>query len=523
VNSPGVDPRAPCIIGVGQHTWRPESAEFAAPEPLAMWEDVARAAAADTGESTVLSMLDSVQIVYCQSWQYDDPVGRLSARIGAAPRHRLYSGIGGTTPQVLVNKTAEAMLVGEFDLALITGAEALDTLRRAKKRGERLAWSFKDPEKKPFPFEAPFHPAEVAHEVFQAWLTFAVFDVARRAHLGTEPQAHRERLGRLLTPMTEIAAANPHAWFPTARSAEELITPTASNRMVGYPYTKYMVSVMDVDMAAALIVATHQRADELGIPTDRRVYLRSWAYAEDPHYVAERDEMWRSPAMARTSSAVLEGGGVTIDDVGHLDLYSCFASSVLFARDVLGISDDDARSMTVTGGLPFAGGAGSDYVTHSIAAMTDRLRTDPGSFGLVSGVGMHMTKHVYALYSSTPGPVAPPDDAIARDVSAAPRQPIVDTYAGEAKVAAYSVAHGRDGEAQWGLAVCDLPAGGRAYAKILDPGLLTDAEGRELVGSAVDLVPGEGNANLVRRLLGNRRAQIGEPFGAARKAASPQP
>ena len=34
--------------------------------------------------------------------------------------------------------------------------------------------------------------------------------------------------------------------------------------MVGYPYTKYMVSVMDVDMAGAVVMATHERADALG-------------------------------------------------------------------------------------------------------------------------------------------------------------------------------------------------------------------------------------------------------------------
>ena len=497
--STAVDPRAPCLVGVAQRTWRPDGADSAAPEPLAMWEEVARAAAADTGAPNVLERLDSAQIVYCQSWQYDDPVRRLCERIGANPRHRHYSGIGGTTPQVLVNRTAEAMLGGEYDLALITGAEALDTLRRAKKRDERLAWSYKDPEKKPFPFEAPFHPAEVAHEVFQAWLTFAVFDIGRRAHLGADPAAHRQRLGRLLAPMTEIAARNPHAWFPTARDVDELITPTAENRMVGYPYTKYMVSVMDVDMAAALVLATHETADALGVAPEKRVYLHSWAYAEDPHYVAEHGDMWRSPAMEAASRSVLDGAGVGIDEVAHLDLYSCFASSVLFARDALGIADDDERPITVTGGLPFSGGAGSDYVTHSIAAMAETLRADPGALGMVSGVGMHMTKHVYALYSTSPGAVAPPDARALDDaLASAPRAPIVDTYAGPATVAAYSVAHGRDGAPQWGLAVCDID-GGRAYAKMLDADLLADAEERELVGTGVELVAGEANANLVMR------------------------
>jgi acetyl-CoA C-acetyltransferase len=495
-----VDQRSPCIIGVAQRTWRPGRADSEAPEPLLMWDEVARAAAADTGRSDVLSLLESAQIVYCQTWPYDDPVTRLCERIGAEPRHRLYSGIGGTTPQVLVNETAEAMLRGDYDLALVTGAEALDTVRRAKKRGERLAWSHRDPEKKPFPFEAPFHPAEVAHEVFQAWLTFAIFDIGRRAHTGAEPGAHRERLGRLLAPMSEIAAANPYAWFPMARSADELITATPANRMVGYPYTKYMVSVMDVDMAAALVVATHEKADALGVPRDRRVYLRSWAYGEDPHYVAEHGDLWRSPAMEITSRSVLDGGGFGIDDVAHLDLYSCFASSVLFARDALGISETDERAVTVTGGLPFSGGAGSDYVTHSIAAMAERLRSDPGSLGLLSGVGMHMTKHVYALYGTEPGRVAPPDNAaLARALAEAPRATIHDVYNGPATIAAYSVAHGRDGEAEWGLAVCDMPAGGRAYAKMLERDLLVDAEREELVGTAVELVAGDANVNVVKR------------------------
>ncbi|MBV8161416.1 MAG: acetyl-CoA synthetase, partial [Acidimicrobiia bacterium] len=410
-----VDPRTPCLVGVAQRTWRPAASDpVDAPEPLEMWAQVVRAAAADSGAPHVASLLDSLQIVYCQTWPYDDPVGRLADRIGARPRHRRYSGIGGTTPQVLVNETAAAILAGKCDLAVITGAEALDTMRRAKKEGRRLAWSHRNPEKVPFPFEAPFHPAEVAHDVFQAWLTFPLFDLARRAHLDCPPDAYRQRLGRLLAPMTTIAAENPYAWFPGERSADELITPTPGNRMVGYPYTKYMVSVMDVDMAAALVLASHEKATELGIPPERRVYLRGWAYGNDPWYVAERPELWRSDAMQRVSRAALDMAGAGVDDVGHLDLYSCFASSVLFAEDALGLDDgDDERPITVTGGLPFSGGAGSDYMTHSIAAMAERLRRDPGSLGMVSGVGMHMTKHVYAAYSSEPpqDPLQPVDGA----------------------------------------------------------------------------------------------------------------
>jgi acetyl-CoA C-acetyltransferase len=495
-----VDPRSPCIIGVGQRTWRPDETDGDAPEPLAMWEEVARVAAADSGATHTLDRLDSIQIVYCQSWQYDDPPARLAERLRANPRHQLYSGIGGTTPQLLVQTAGEAILGGEYDVALVTGAEALETRRQLKKRGEKPGWSHRHPQPPPFPFEAPFHPAEVAHEVFQAWLTFAVFEIARRGALGVAPADYREGLGRLLAPMTEVAARNPYAWFPRIRTADELITATPGNRMVGYPYTKYMVSIMDVDMAAAVIVASHQAADDLGVPADRRVYLRGWCYATDDTYVAEHEPMSGSPAMRAASIEALTRAGVGIDEVAHLDLYSCFGSSVHFALDALGLQPGDPRGVTVTGGLPFNGGAGSNYLSHSIVAMTGVLRADPGSVGLVSGVGMHMTKHVYGLYSTGPGAVRPPDSkAVQARLDAGPHRQIRDVADGPATVAAYSVAHGREGGPEWGLAVCDLPDGPRAYAKILAPELLAQAEEEELVGAAVDLET-DGKVNVVRHI-----------------------
>jgi len=482
-----VDPRAPCIVGAAQFASRPEDGP--APEPLDQWEQVCRAAADDSGAPGVLDRLDSLQVVYCQSWQYDDPVGRLADRLGADPRHRLYSGIGGTTPQVLVNETAASILSGDLDVAVITGAEALDTRRRLKKAGEKPAWSHKHPNPPPFPFEAPFHPAEVAHEVFQAWLTFPVFDVARRARLGADPEAYREALGVLMEPMTRVAVANPYAWFPRERSAAELVTPTADNRMVGYPYTKFMVSVMDVDMAAALVVTSHAAADALGVPPERRVYLRGWCYATDPVYVAEHPELDRSPAMAAAARTALAGAGAGIDDIAHLDLYSCFGSSIQFALDALGLAPDDPRGVTVTGGLPFSGGAGSDYMTHSVAAMAGTLRSDPGSLGLVSGVGMHMTKHVFGVYSTEPGPLSPPDEAAVQATLEAehPVRPIRDEVSGTATVASYTVAHARDGSPEWGLAIVDLPDGHRGYARIVDASLLAEIEKVEWVGTPVEV------------------------------------
>lgn len=483
-----IDPRTPCLIGVATRTWHPGADD--APEPLAMWEQVAREAAADCGNPAALDRVESLCVVHCLTTDYDDPPGRLAERLGIDPRHRVYSGIGGTTPQVLVNETATSIMRGELELVLVAGAEALHTRRRFQRRGEPYVASFPPSEPRPFPWEAPHHPAEVAHDVWEAWLTFATFDSARRGHLGIGLEEYRQAIGRMMAPMTEVAASNPDAWFRTRRSVDEIVTATPENRMIGYPYTKYMVSVMDVDQGAALLLASHGMADALGVPRDRRVYPRGWCFASDQTYVAEHPEMWHSPAMTAASEAALRAAGVGVDDVSHLDLYSCFASSISFARDSLGLADDDPRPLTVTGGLPYHGGAGSNYLTHSIAAMVRTLRDDAGSLGVVSGVGMHMTKHVFAVYSTTPGLVVPPDEtALQARLDEAGKRNILDFYEGEATVTAYSVVHGREGTPEWGLVVCEARGGDRCYAKMLDHDLLASAEQRELVGTVVRVHP----------------------------------
>ena len=102
-----IDPRTPCIIGVARQTWHPdEVGPEGAPEPLDMWEQVARAAATDAGRPDAITAIDGLNLVYCQTWQYDDAVQRLSDRLGADPKQRCYSGIGGTMGQQLVNATA---------------------------------------------------------------------------------------------------------------------------------------------------------------------------------------------------------------------------------------------------------------------------------------------------------------------------------------------------------------------------------------------------------------------------------
>ena len=258
----------------------------------------------------VLDRLDAIDVVYTQTWQYDDPAQRLADRLGVDPKRQYYSGIGGTTPQLLVQNLAEQILRSELDVALVVGAEALATQKRFKKQGERYPYSFKPEEKRLVPVGGAVPPGRGRARGLPG--VADVRDLRQRA-----PRAPRRRARRVPHAARRAVGAlhpgrrrEPRGVVPDrAHAPRRSSPPTATNRMVGYPYTKYMVSIMDVDMAGALLLTSHEAADAMGVPADRRVYLRGWCYATDPIYVAEHVDLWRSPAMEHAASTALGGGG----------------------------------------------------------------------------------------------------------------------------------------------------------------------------------------------------------------------
>jgi len=135
------------------------------------------------------------------------------------------------------------------------------------------------------------------------------------------------------------------------------------------------------------------------------VFPLAGADAHDHYHFTERDRLDRSPAVRAASFAALDAAGIGLDDVARFDLYSCFPSAVQITMGSLGLvgpAGGDARPLTVTGGLGFAGGPANNYPTHAIARMVEELRADPGSIGLVHAIGWYATKHSVGLYSTTP-------------------------------------------------------------------------------------------------------------------------
>ncbi len=128
---------APCLIGVATRTWHPdEVGDAGAPEPLAMWEEVARGAADDSGcGQAVLDRLDAIDIVYSPD---------LAVRRSRAPPRATGSGSsrsGSTTRASAAPRRScscrtwrSRSCASELDVALVVGAEALATQRRFKQR-----------------------------------------------------------------------------------------------------------------------------------------------------------------------------------------------------------------------------------------------------------------------------------------------------------------------------------------------------------------------------------------------------
>jgi acetyl-CoA C-acetyltransferase len=461
------DDRAPVLIGGGQFLQR-DVEPAAAVGPLEMAVLAARRAADDAGAGpALLARLDAIAVVNIFSWHYGNAPRLLAEQLGAQPTTEIYTTLGGNTPQLLVNELAARIASGRVRFALLAGAEAVYAFRRMQRAHVTPAWLSGGDGTPETIGDARQGTSdhEVAHGFQAPVQIYPLFENALRAHAGRTPSAHTRALGALLGRFNAVAAKNPHAWFPTERSADEIATPTATNRYIGYPYTKYMNAVLDVDQAAAVLLTSAGEARALGIPRDRWVYLWASADAVDRWFVSERRNYHSAPALRVAGARVLAAAGVGIDRVRYFDLYSCFSSAVETARDMLGIPASDERSLTVTGGLPYAGGPGSNYTTHAIATMLGRLRADPGALGLVTALGWYITKHAVGIYGAEPPPngwrrAEPYDDAAAPATDA---PALAETPSGAGTIETYTVMHERDGTPVRGLVIGRLAADGRRF------------------------------------------------------------
>ncbi len=406
--------RIPVIASSGQVLERDE---------LVSAIELARRAAglAFDGSPGLRSAIDQLSLVNILGKAPRNGATMLARSLGLSPSRCEYTTIGGNTPQWLVTRAASAIERGELRGALIVGAEAM----RSQKAGGA-------------PYGRGFPHAETSGEdgsketegdlvvgddrpglsasesaiglVLPAHI-YPMFESVMARTAGRSYAEQRATIGRLMAPFTEVAAGNAQAWFPTKRSAEEIATPGPDNRIVAEPYTKLMSAFLGSDQAAAIVVTSLAAARAAGV-ADSAIFICSGADASDVWFPSARPDPGVSPGIRAAGTHALEAAGIGLDDVSLIDFYSCFPSAVEMAIEALGLSEDDSRGFTVTGGLPYFGGPGNNYTTHAIATMASELHqsraasggTGGTAFGLVSGLGWYATKHSYGVYATTPPP-----------------------------------------------------------------------------------------------------------------------
>lgn len=446
----------PVLVGVGQVTEKEVKVDGHSVVDLI--EQSIDLALEDAGiNRKSLADLDTLAIVRSFRESTRNTPESVANRIGASRATQWLMPNGGNGPQYLVNRFSEAIANGESQFALFAGAEAMATARKiVKETGEQPAWQ------EPASGDPQYLVSEAAmtteHEQQHGILTpswvYAMHENALRHQLGRSIEDHQMELGRLFAKFTEVAAKSPHAWYPIARSAEEIAQPSPSNRMVSWPYTKYMNAMNQINQGAALLLTSVDYARKLGISEDKFVYLHGCSDTKEK-FVSTRTNYYQSDAMRVMAERVFEGD-LSMDDMSYIDFYSCFPVAVQFARAAFGVSENDARDLTITGGLPFHGGAGNNYVMNSIAAMVEKVRADRGSYGLVTANGGYFSKHAAGIYSTNAvegewSRTHP--DQYQSEIDDVPDVPFTETPDGDASIETYTVVYGRDNEPGQGFVI----------------------------------------------------------------------
>jgi acetyl-CoA C-acetyltransferase len=314
---------------------------------------------------------------------------------------------------------------------------------------------------------------------------YAIMETALRYADGLSIDAHRREVARLWADFSRVAATNPDAWNREVVGGDELIGGSAGNRMIAFPYAKLHNSQWNVDQAAGLILCSVAAARAAGVPESKWVFPLAVADANRMTPLSERVEMHRSYGFRAAGQQALAHAGLSIADIDHFELYSCFPVAVRMQARELGVPAD--RTLTVSGGMPFAGGPLNNFVLQALVRMVGVLRADRASIGMVTAVSGMLTKQGVSLWSATAPAKGFAFLDATRQVEREMRTVEINPDdAGPATIASYTVLFSGDAGVR-AVAVCDLPDGRRTVTASSVPSLCTAMTERVHCGRSIDI------------------------------------
>lgn len=479
-----LDPQTPVIVGVGQVSERIDDADYRGLSPIDLAAVAAGAAVEDTAAigSSVIAAIDTIACTR----QFENstpgapaPLGKstkfplsVATRLGASPRRAVLEVAGGQSPQHLVTEFSHVIQAGQASVVLLTGAEAISTIRHLAGAEDKPDFS-DDPadphgvfEDRGFGLFGLTTMEQANHGLVSAPVQYALVENARRSARRVDRDKYAISMGALFAPFTEVAAKNLLSAAPQQYTAEELTTVTDRNRMIADPYPRFLVARDQVNQGAAVLLMSVAKARDLGIPESKWVFLHGHADLRE-RSLLERQRLGEAPSAVTAVRHALEVAETALADIDYFDFYSCFPVAVSNITDSLGLSADDPRGLTLTGGLPFFGGPGNNYSMHAIAEAVSRVRTAPGSRALVSANGGVLSKTSVGIYSTTPKSfTGDRSEEFQSQIDAQDRPAHVAHPSGWATIEAFTVTHGR-GDTRTGIVIGRLDDGdGRFVAQV---------------------------------------------------------
>ena len=458
----------PILVGGGQVVERGLTDD----SPMTLAAEAARRAIAHAGGRDLVAAIDTISatrlfsdsmgIPPCPFGRSNNPPLSIARAIGANPAGLVYSEVGGNVPQSLIIEFARDIARGERSVVLLAGAEAIRNQRNAERSGRVLDWSenFADDdallEDRGWG-ELFVTMQEIGNGLRAPMSYYGLIDQARAFASGRSVEEQRAANAQLLASLSAVASRNNYSQYPEAVSAEEILAAAPVN----HQYTKRMVAQDGVNQAAALVMCSVGAARRLGIPPEHWVFLHGMAEGAD-HNLSEREDPAHSPVAAAVLDSAFALAGKTVADIDLIDIYSCFPCAISSTAAHLALPIDGSRTLTLTGGLPYFGGAGNNYVMHSLAEAVAQLRDNPAAYALVTSVGGLLSKHGAGIYSHQPSKVdwAAVNTSISRD--SLPRRQIIEAPAGGA-IVSYVVNY-KAGEPVQAVVLADTADGGRFVA-----------------------------------------------------------
>ena len=481
------DLRQPVLVGIGTCMQRED--DFAqAMEPMDLMLEAVRRAGHDAGGAQVLQGVQHIAVPKGR-WRYRNPAGEIARAVGADAATTVLANLG-VLQQTLIGEACQRIATGEIDSALVAGADAGYRILRARQAGQRASERQQEdlPDLTLDAEEELLHPAELRAGIKMPVALYAILESAWRAKKGLSMAEHQRQLNDMAQAFSRVAAANPHAWRRKQLAPADLQASPDRNPMQAFPYTRLHCTSWNVDQAGALLLCSAGKARALGIAPSQWVYALASTESNHMLPVSARADLTGCLGAQLAGQSALAAGGLDASMLDLVELYSCFPIAVESFAQELGLSS--ARDLTVTGGMPLAGGPFNNYVLQATCRMAELIRSGSGRNGIVSSVSGVLTKQGFGLWARQPGsrPFAL-DDVTAQTASQTQTRQVANAFDGNARVAGYTVLHDK-GQAPRVLVLADTDTGCRALASSDDPDLTAQVQIAEFCGAKIRISGG---------------------------------